>query len=262
MKSLFITLSLSVLFANSGYTQADPSAKSRDSIYYARLKTGQTLFSSSLRLRGSLDDNKYLSLDNGRKIPLEEVDRYSSPFGLFVTVPGSAGIDIYRVDREGPKISLYSRVVYDPYANAYDPNTQTYSSGAYTRTLYFRKSGEVRMHTITYTSLMKALADNPESQQDVRVAKTRLVTGISLLLVSVLVEGVGLIETGKMHAAHFVTTTSNQYPYTNTTLVHGTGTSPLIYIGAGGFVAGAVLALGARHKLFKAIDVYNGTATP
>ncbi len=255
MKAIPIALSLSFLFTLSAHSQ--------DSPYYARLKTGQTLFSTSLRLRGSTGDDKYLSLDNGRKIPIAEVDRYSSPFGLFVTVPGSAGTDIYRVDREGPKISLFSRVVYDPNAGEYDPNNQTYNSGAYTRKAYFRKSGEVQMHTITYTSLMNALSDSPESQLEIRIAKTQVVSGVSLLLASVLVEGIGLIETGKMHASHFVTTTSTQYPYTtNTTFVRGTGTSPLVYVGAGGFVAGIVLTFTARHKLFRAIDIYNGTPTP
>ena len=95
------------------------------------------------------------------------------------------------------------------------------------------------------------------------MAKTRIISGVGLLLASVLVEGIGWIETGKMHASHFVTTTSDQYPYTtSTTLVHGTGTSPLVYIGAGGFIAGVTLTLGAHHKLFRAIDTYNGTAAP
>lgn len=262
MKALLFTLSLPLLLGFPAKSQT-ATAHPKDSVCYARLKPGQTLFSSSLRLRGTTGDDKYLSLDNDRKIPLAEVDRYSSPSGLFVTVPGSAGTDIYRVDREGPRLSLYSRVVYDPYAGDYDPNTQTWYSGAYTRKLYFRKSGEVQMHTITYASLMDALADNPESQEEVRVAKTRLVSGVGLLLASVLVEGIGLIETGRMHAAHFVTTTSNQYPYTSTpTLVRGTGTSPLVYIGTAGFAAGAVLSFGARHKLLRAIDVYNGTSAP
>ena len=256
MKAVLIILSLPLV---SGCAAFGQNSSARDSAYYARLKTGEILFSSSLRLRGTADDNKYLSLDNGRKIAMSEVDRFYSPYGLFVTVPGSAGADIYRVDREGLKISLYSRVIYDPAASDYDPTTQTYPSGAYTRTTYFRKPGEVQMHTVTYASLMNALADHPESQRQVRIAKTRFICGGALMLASVLIEGIGLIQTGKMHAAHFVTTTGDSYPYTPTsTLVRGTGTSPLVYVGAGGIVGGIVLVFGARHHMMRAIDLYNG----
>src|ERR1700753_811373 len=101
MKALFVTLSLIAVFAPSAYSQSNP----RDSGYYARLKTGQVLFTSSLHLRATAAAEKYLLLDNGRTVALSDVDRFYSPLGLFVTVPGSAGTGVYPCDVEGPEIS-------------------------------------------------------------------------------------------------------------------------------------------------------------
>lgn len=251
MKPLLVSLCLMGLLISHAYGQ--------DSVYYARLKTGQTLFSAYVRLHSSADAEKYLALDQNRTIPIGEVDRFSSPRGLFVTVPGSAGTDIYRFELDGPKISLFSRVIYDPNASSYDPATHTESYGSYSRKEFFRKPGQVQMHPVTYASLTKALSDNLASQRQLRIAKTKVYTGVALFLASTIVEGIGIYETAKKRQYHLVTTTSNQYPYntTSASVSSGHGVSPLLFIGLGGITGGLVLAFGAHHNELRALNLYN-----
>ena len=219
-------------------------AYSQDSTYFARLKNGQTVFSSTLRLRTTPAAEKYLALDQNRTIPIGEVERFHSRLGLFVTVPGSTGTDIYRVDREGPKISLFSQVVYDPDAATPDGN------GSYSRKEFFRKDGDVLMHPVTYSSLMNALSDNPDSQHQLHVAKAKVYTGLSLLLVSAVIEGIGIYHTARRTAPHLDATTG--------AISSSHTVSPLLYVGLGGMAGGVVLILGAKHNEFRALDVYNG----
>jgi hypothetical protein len=256
MKPLLLSLCLIGFLAGPAFSQLRP----KDSTYYAQLKTGQTLFSTYVRVHYTAAAEKYLTLDQDRTIPMEEVDRFYSPRGLFVTVPGSAGTDIYRQELDGPKISLFSRVTYDPNASTYDPATHTESYGSYSRKEFFRKPGQVQMHPITYASLTKALSDNPASLQQLRIAKTKVYTGLALFAASLIVEGIGVYETAKRNERHFVYTTSTQYPYytTSATAVSRGGVSPLLFIGAGGIVTGLVLSLGAHHNEVKALNLYNG----
>src|ERR1700744_461551 len=249
MKALL--LALSALFAYPAHSQ--------DSLYYAQLKNGQTIYSSTLRVRNNPASDKYLALDKNRTIPIDEVGRFYSPRGMFVTVPGSAGTDVYRVEMDGRKISLFSQVVYDPNDATYDPNTQTWTYGSNTRKEYYRKTGETQMHLVSYASLRHALSENPASEAKMRLASTKVYTGLSLFLASAVVEGIGILQTARKNAPHLVTTTNPQYPYNTTTASVSSGhtVSPLLFIGLGGMAGGIVLFFGAHHSEFRALSLYN-----
>lgn len=248
MKSILAALSLLLFFCLPG--QAQPA----DSACYTLLKNGQKIYSRHLGLRRTSTADQYLLLDNNRQIPIEDVDRYHSPQGSFVTLPGSAGTDIYRVEREGPKISLYSKLFIDPYHlsdSGYTP----------TREFFFRKTEQEKMRPVTLPGLREAMADNPASLHQFDVARTHFTAGVATFIASVLVEGIGIYLTAKGHT--YQQTTQPTFPpgYPQVPPIQSTVTShpvsPLIYIGGGGMIAGIVLSFGANHYGMKAIDIYN-----
>ena len=163
MKPVLIAVSLLLFFSLSGQAQSNTN--------YTVLKDGQKIYSNHLRLRINATAGQYLVLDSNRHIPIEDVDRFRSGLGTFVTVPGSAGTDIYRIEREGPKISLYSKLFIDPNA----VNDSGYTP---TREFFFRKAEQEKMKIATAASLTAALADNPASLHQISIAKTTTRVGI------------------------------------------------------------------------------------
>lgn len=259
MNHLSFAVSLLLLSCLSG------QAHSQDSANYTLLKNGQKIYSDHLRLRHTPTADQYLTLDNNRQIPIEEVDRFHSSQGTFVTIPGSAGTDIYRVEREGAKISLYSKLFIDPY----HLNDSGYTP---TRQFFFRKAEQEKMKAVTIPGLRDAMADNPASLHQIDVARTNLTVGLTTSVVSALLEFVGFYLTAKGHSHQetvqptYPTTYPVTYPFfppptqqlpplQTTVTTHPV--SPLVYIGGGGIIGGLILAFGAPHHALKAFDIYN-----
>ncbi len=139
MRPIFLLLGLFFFLSGNAQSLTPPDAvnpsPAPDSACYIQLKNGQNLYSRHVRLKSTDTSDTYLYLDNDRHIPIGQVIRYRSPAGSFIPIPGSSGTDIYRVEREGPKISLYSRLLIDPdhsLDSGYTP----------TRLFYFRKPGQ------------------------------------------------------------------------------------------------------------------------
>lgn len=246
MKPVLIAVSLLLFFSLSGQAQSNT--------YYAILKGGQKIYSRHLSLRINAAADQYLLLDSNRHIPIEDVDRFHSSTGTFVTVPGSAGTDVYRIEREGPKITLYSRLFFDP-------TLQNDSGYTPTREFYFRKAEQEKMKVVTLTSLRAAVADNPASLHQVNVASKNMTIGLTTGFASVFLEAVGIYFTAKghTHPAIYQPTVPPGYPplppIQTTVTTHPV--SPLVYIGGGGMVGGLILAFGAQHHALKAFDIYN-----
>jgi len=254
MKPVLIAVSLLLFFSLSGQAQSNT--------YYTVLKDGQKIYSSHLRLRQDASANQYLLLDSNQRIPIGNVDRFHSGNGTFVTVPGSAGTDIYRVEREGPKISLYSKLFVDP--NAFNDSGYTP-----TREFFFRKAEQEKMKAVTAASLTDAVADNPASLRQISIAKTNLRVGISTSVTGMILGIIGGYITAKGQTHQHTETIQPPFPVfpyvpgqpiqptslTYTTTSHPV--SPLLFIGGGGIIGGLVLAIGANHHALKALDIYN-----
>jgi hypothetical protein len=212
--------------------------------FYVRLKNGQTLYSSFVRLRHPTPAEKYLALDNNQQIPIEKVHRYKSSYGTFVTVPGSSGTDIYRAEREGPRISLYSGLAKEP--SALDDRTPT-------RSLFFRKTGETIMTPLALPCLKQAMADNPSSLHQLQTATRLKYTGLAILLTSAIVEGFGISQSFRKRAA---TVPPPPIMY-RAPPQHYFSASPLLYIGGGGLIAGFVLVLSGHRHFKRTFEIYN-----
>ena len=262
MKPVLIAVSLLLFFSLSGQAQSNTEPQtpgitknpSPNPPNYTVLKDGQKIYSTHLRLRRDASANKYLLLDSDQHIPIENVDRFHSVLGTFVTVPGSAGTDIYRVEREGPKISLYSKLFIDPSA----VNDSGYTP---TREFFFRKAEQEKMKAVTAASLTNALADNPASLRQLSIAKTTTRVGISTTLTGMIIGVIGGFITvkGHSHQEIFQPTVPPgfpQFPPLQTTVTTHP-VSPLVYIGGGGIIGGLILIFNANHHALKAFDIYN-----
>ena len=216
----------------------------RDSAYYVLITDTQKLYSHHLQLKCTDTATKYLELDDHRQVPIEQVSRFHSHSGTFVAIPGSAGTDIYKVEKEGPKISLYSRLIVDP-VHVHDSG---YTS---TRLFYYRKPGQVRMQPVTYPGLQAAMQDNPVSVRELHLAMSHYKVGLGVALSSVVITAIGLFATirSNNHAL-------SQQPDPGQPLPHST-LSPLVIVGSGGIIGGLAVALSARRHEVKAFDIYN-----
>jgi hypothetical protein len=162
--------------------------------------------------------------------------------------------DSFLLRSNGPRISLYS------FCPAY---------GEPGRAVYFRKDQDSAIHRVTMHNLRVALADNPNSMQQLRVAGTNIYLGIGLALA-----GIGLTTAGIISTVHknneaqnaFNQATAKWYaqaqnnPYGNNpmpTLPHYSA-SPLIYIGAAATFTCMIPLFNVASHAHKAIDTYNG----
>lgn len=236
-------------------SQPPGQPQSTDSVNRIRLKTGEIIH-SRIRLRKNSSDEKYLLLDDDRQLFIDQVDRYSTRWETFVTVPGSAGTDIYRVEREGSRISLYSRLIIDPYRfqdSGYTP----------TRLFFFRKTGQEKMTPETYTGLMNAMADNPASTRQLRIMRTQMAVGGTIAVASFIVAVIAAL-THHPSNPKFDPPAPPQitWPYMPPPSPTPPGPtryklSPLVPIGGAVMLGGLVFALTAHHHEYKALDIYN-----
>src|SRR5882757_3291633 len=108
MKPLLILICLFL------FLQGQAQSPRKDSACFVLLRDSQKIYSGSLQLKYTNTADKYIELGDHRQIPIEKVSRFRSGTGTYITIPGSAGTDIYKVEREGSKISLYSHIIDDP----------------------------------------------------------------------------------------------------------------------------------------------------
>ena len=134
--------------------------------------------------------------------------------------------------------------------------------------MYFRKDRDSTYHRVTIHNLRVALADNPASMQQLRIAGTNIGIGIGLLAGGIALTTAGIISTiHKNNAAQnaFNTASAQWYaqaqanPYANNpmpTLPHYSA-SPLIYIGAITTFSCMIPLFNVGSHGRKAIELYN-----
>lgn len=168
---------------------AHAQTRSTDSLYFVHLRDGSTLYSNKIELRNSFSQGKYLLLDNSRMVPLSQAKDFNGLQGAFAIGNIDDRYDVYKLETEGRRISLYSQCSYvteTVYTSptlggpANIPSTITTEAKAF----YFSKNnGDIQR--LTYNNLKLAVADDPASLHELRLAHTDLFLGIGLFAAGV-----------------------------------------------------------------------------
>ncbi len=166
--------------------------------------------------------------------------------------PGSYSSDSFRLRTSGRRISFYAFCT-------------PYSEG---RAVYFRKDQDEAIHRVNIQNLRVALADNPASMQQLRIARTNAYLSIGLFA-----GGIGLT------AAGFILTTNHNHAVTNSynqavakwyaqSLTNPNtpmppppkfgSLSPLVFMGIASTLSCIIPIAGRIKHTQKAIDIYNG----
>ena len=177
-KALFLFFAL--LVGLSGYSQSHPG----DTLYYVRLKDGSMVHANKIELVNSFTQGKYLRLDNSRQITLSNIRDFNGQQGTFAIGNINGEYDLYKLETEGPRISLYSQCYYETqtvFASTSPggpqfPTTLTSQAKAF----YFRKN-DSDIQRLNYQNLKIAVEDDPASLRELRLAHTNLFLGIGLL---------------------------------------------------------------------------------
>jgi hypothetical protein len=272
MKALLITLGLSTLFALGGRSQSDSGHSQSDSLYYVHLLDGTTIHTNHVRLVNSLTRGKYLLLDGNRRIPLDSARDFKGWDGTFAVGAIDRYYDAFRLLDEGRRISLYSKCYYETETTWWSltpggpqfPTTITSRENAW----FFRKGADGEVERLTPHNLKIAMADNPASLAELRIAGANLSIGIGLLAA-----GAGTLVAGIIQTHQRNTTAYNTYQqesaawYANgmnnpnapmPTLPHYV-LSPLLYVGSAMALTGFVPIFNVRKHLVGALDIYNNT---
>jgi hypothetical protein len=165
--------------------------------------------------------------------------------------PGNYSSDSFRLQIPGRRISLYAFCT--PYHEG--------------RAVYFRKDQDEAIHRLNYQNLSVALADNPASMQQLRIAHTN-----SYLAIGLFAGGMGLTAAGCIITDIHDHTLTNAYnhasakwqaqslinPNTPMPTPPNLTLSPLIYIGLASTISCVIPINGRVKHTQKAIDTYNG----
>jgi hypothetical protein len=165
--------------------------------------------------------------------------------------PGSYSSDSFRLRVSGRRISFYSFCT-------------PYSEG---RAVYFRKDQDEAIHRVTFHNLSVALADNPASMHQLRIAHTNVYLTIGLFA-----GGAALTAAGFIITSNHDRTLNNAYiqasakwqaqsltnPNTPMPTPPNTSLSPLIYIGTLSTLSSIIPIFNRIKHTQKAIDIYNG----
>jgi hypothetical protein len=267
-KTLFLLLL--VLVSSAGIkTQAQSLPK--DSLYYVHLQDGSTIYSNKVKLVNSLK-GKYLLLDSNKRIPLSQALDFKGWQGTFAIGHPGGQYDAYRLQNEGRRISLYSQCYYetDTYFGSTTPDGTTFPTTITTqrKALFFRKGEGADIQPLTYNNLKVAMADNPASIQQLKVAKTNIYLSVGLLAGGVALTVAGIIHTAQENnnaQAAFKTASANWFQQSmqnpNTplpSLPPHYGPSALVYIGGLSCLSAIIpLATSGKH-VQRALDIYNG----
>jgi hypothetical protein len=278
MKALLVTLSLPLLFALTGHGQSPstvpaPGQTKRpgaDSFYYVHLLDGTTLYSSKVQLINSLIHGKYLLLDSNRRISLGQARDFKGWDGNFAVGSINGVYDVFRLQNEGPRISLYSKCFYETETVwsspapgiPQTPTTITTREKAW----FFRKGADSGIQRVTIDNLRGAMADNPASLAEVTVAGTNMHVAIGLLAAGAGATVAGIIVTHQRNTDAFTSYQKESAAwYANSmtnpnapmpTLPHY-GLSPLFYVGSAMVLSSFIPIFGVRKHLVKALDIYN-----
>lgn len=173
--------------------------------------------------------------------------------------PGNGySADSFRLRTAGRRISFYSFC--DPYATGYP-----YTTG---RAVYFRKDQDSAIHRLTFHNLRIALADNPASMQELRIAGTNIGLGIGLAAAGLALTTAGIITTvnhnhnlsssyDQASAKWFAAAQTN--PGTPMpALPHYTGPGALFYLGTAMTLSCMIPLFNVANHSRKAVDIYNG----
>jgi hypothetical protein len=243
-----------------------------DSLYFVRLMDGTTLYSNKVKLVNSFSRGKYLLLDSNRQIPLSQARTFKGWDGTFAVANTRWGFDAFKLQNEGRKISLFSQCYYETetYYTSTTPNgpdfptTISYSQ----RVIYFRKGDSGDIQRLTYGHLRDAVADNPASAAQIRVAGVNLYLGVGLLAAGTALTVAGFIQTAQRNNAAynaFKTASANWYiqaqqnPNTPmpTAATHY-GVSALTIIGAVASLSAVIPLVSVNSHVRRALDIYNG----
>jgi hypothetical protein len=250
-----IFLLIAVLGCISGTTTQAQSLP-KDSLYFVHLQDGSTIYSNKVKLVSAGNGN-YLLLDSNKRIPLSQVLDFKGWQGTFAIGHPGGQYDAYKLRNEGRRISLYSQCYYD---------AETLTTER--RALYFRKGQDSDIESLNYRNLKVALADDPASIQQLKIARTNIYLSIGLLA-----GGAALTFAGFLHTARennnaqnaFKTATaiwfqqSMQNPNTPVpSLPPHYGPSPLIYIGALASLSAIIPFTTSGNHVQRAVDIYNG----
>jgi hypothetical protein len=265
MKALLITLSLSTLFALPGLGQSD-------SLYYVHLLDGTTIHSSHVRLVNSLTRGKYLLLDGNRRIPLDSARDFKGWDGIFAVGAINGYYDAFRLRNDGPRISLYSKCYYETETTWYAlapgisevPTTISTREAAW----FFRKDTGGDIERVTIHNLRNAMADNPASLAQLKIAGANLYVSIGLIAAGAGTVVAGIIQTHQRNTAAYNTYQQESTAWYNNsmnnpnapmpTLPHY-GLSPLFYVGSAMVLSGIIPIFNVRKHLASALDIYNTT---
>jgi hypothetical protein len=166
--------------------------------------------------------------------------------------PGQYTSDSFRLQVPGRRISLYAFCT--PYHER--------------RAIYFRKDQDEAIHRLNYQNLSVALADNPASMHQLRIAHTNAYLAIGLFA-----GGIGLGAAGFIITANHENALNNAYnlasakwqaqslinPNTPMPTPPKDGSlSPLVYIGLASIFSCIIPIASSRKHTQKAIDIYNG----
>lgn len=272
MKALLITLGLSTLFALRGRTQSDAGRSQSDSLYYVHLLDGTTIHSNHVRLVNSLPRGKYLLLDGNRRIPLDSARDFKGWDGTFAVGAIAGYYDAFRLQNEGRRISLYSKCYYETETNWYSPapDVPQFPNTISTRETawFFRKDTAGEIERVTIQNLRNAMADNPASLAELRIAGTNLSIGIGLLAAGAGTVIASIIQTHQRNTAAYNTYQqesaawyANSMNNPNAPMPTPThyGLSPLFYVGSVMALSGVIPIFGVRKHLVRALDIYNST---
>lgn len=160
--------------------------------------------------------------------------------------------DSFRLQTAGRRISFYSFCY--PYASG--------------RAVYFRKDQDSAIHRLTYHNLRIALADNPASMQQLRIAGTNIGVGIGLAAAGLALATAGIITTVSHNhnlssafdqaSAKWFTEAQTNSNTPIPALPHYTGPGALFYLGTAMTLSCMIPLFNVANHTKKAVDIYNG----
>ncbi len=267
MKKAFFLL-LVLLGCLQSYSQSKP----RDSIYFVRMLDGTTLYSRKVQLVNSLTRGKYLLLDSNRRIPLSLAREFKGWDGTFAIGKVGPGFDAFRLQNEGARISLYTQCYYstETYYTSTTPDGPSFPTTITTaeKAWYFRKGDDGDIQRVTYRHLQNALADNPASTRELRIAGTNMHVGIGLLAGSGALIIAGVIQTVKRNndaynayktaSANWFAASARDPGLAPPPAAAHYGISPLSYIGGAMVLSAFIPIINVNRHARKALDIYNG----
>lgn len=264
MKAPLITFAITLIFTL-------PTLAQTDSLYYVHRLDGATLYSNKVKLVNSLTHGKYLLLDSSRRITLDQARDFKGWDGTFAVGMIGGKYDVFRLRNEGRRISLYSQCYYETETvwsspvpgQPQTPSTITSNEKAW----FFRKGAEGAIERVTISNLRTAMADNPASLAQVKVAGTNLAVSLGLMAAGAAVAIGGILHSSQQNANAYNTYKQESAAWYNNSMTNPNappptlnhyGISPLFYVGTAMAVSGIIPLSSVKKHLRNAIDIYNG----